>query len=151
MEQIRKKMKTLTFEITIKSPHTRVWDVLWMPENYREWTKAFHPSSYYTMDVWEAGSKIQFLTADGHGMYSLVKEFLPHKKVVFQHLGEIENFVELESNREKWGTPLESYEIFEEEMQTKLVVKVDTFPDYEESMNRVFPVALNQLKELAEK
>lgn len=144
-------MKTLTFEIAINSIAIKVWECLWLPENYSDWTKAFHPNSYYKIDHWEVGAKIQFLTSDGHGMYSLVKEYVPQKKVVFQHLGEIENFVELENNAEKWGTPLESYEIFEEEMQTKVVVKVDTFSEYEDSMNRVFPEALNQLKLLAEK
>ncbi len=64
-------MKTLHFSIKIKAPREKVWQILWEDATYRQWTSVFNESSYAVSD-WEEGSKIQFLSADGSGMYSLI-------------------------------------------------------------------------------
>jgi uncharacterized protein YndB with AHSA1/START domain len=43
-------METLSYETIIDAPKQKVWDILWSPETYSEWTKYFGPGSVMKSD-----------------------------------------------------------------------------------------------------
>ena len=53
-------MQKLHFSIVINAPKKKVWHAMLDDKQYREWTEAFNPGSYYKGD-WSKGSKILFL------------------------------------------------------------------------------------------
>ena len=85
--------------------------------------------------------------------YSDIVELKPNEYLAFSHIGLVENFIELPLDEEtkKWSGSLESYILTEEGEGTKVTAKVETFETYIDSMNRLFPKALEALKTLAEK
>lgn len=143
-------MKTLHFEINIKARPARVWECLWDSESYKIWTKPFSEESYYKAENFAEGSKIHFLGPNGHGMNSIIEKLDEPKFIALKHLGEIKNFEEQPLEGQKWSNAIESYELTPIEDGTKLIVNVDTVEQYADSMNETFPMALNELKKLAE-
>lgn len=144
-------MKTLTYTIDIKAPAAKIWFVLWDDKHYKEWTSVFSLGSYAVSD-WKEGSKIQFLTPEGDGMYSVIDQLIPNKKLVFKHLGEIKKYKELASDSKKyeWSGFIESYELKEHDDTTTLTVKSDVADNFIDFMEDAFPKALKTVKNLAE-
>ena len=143
--------KTLTFEIAIRAPRARVWDVMLDPESYKAWTSAFCEGSYF-VGSWDEGAKIQFLSPSGDGMTAVIAENRPHEFVSIRHLGVIEKGVE-DTSSEKvraWAPAYENYRFSDLPDGCRLTVAVDTVAEYEQYMRDTFPKALALLKELAE-
>ena len=138
------------FEITINAPAAKVWQTLWDDGSYMQWTSAFCNGSYAKSD-WKLGSKIQFLSPGGGGMYSEIAELEPNKKMVFKHIGEIKEYKEQPFEASDWSGATESYTLTESNGQTHLVVTVDFTEEMASYFNDVFPKALAILKELCEK
>ena len=144
--------KTLTFEIAIRAPRARVWDIMLDPETYKAWTSAFCEGSYF-VGSWDEGAKIQFLSPSGDGMTAVIAENRLHEFVSIRHLGVIEKGVE-ETSSEKvraWAPAYENYRFSDLPDGCRLTVAVDTVAEYEQYMRDTFPKALALLKELAEK
>jgi hypothetical protein len=144
--------KTLTFEIAIRAPRARVWDIMLDPETYKAWTSAFCEGSYF-VGSWDEGAKIQFLSPSGDGMTAVIAENRPHEFVSIRHLGVIEKGVE-DTSSEKvraWAPAYENYRFSDLPDGCRLTVAVDTVAEYEQYMRDTFPKALALLKELAEK
>ena len=72
-------MKKLQFTIEINAPAIKVWDALWLDENYRKWAAVFQPGSHFMSDLREGG-EIQFLNPDGNGMYGVVEKNVRNEK-----------------------------------------------------------------------
>lgn len=142
-------MKTLQFEIQINAKPKIVWNFLWEPENYKSWTSVFCPGSYYKTSEFKEGNRIQLLTPEGHGMYSILEKIDVNKFLAFKHLGDIIDFKEQEIA--SWENAIESYELTENENGTLLKVSVDTIEKYIPFMEETFPKALLQLKSNTEK
>ena len=138
------------FEITINAPASKVWQCLWEDGSYMQWTSVFCIGSYTKSD-WQLGSKIQFLSPGGGGMYSEIVELLPNKKMTFKHIGEIKEYQEQPFEVNDWSGSKESYALTETNGQTQLKVSVDFTDEMASYFNDVFPKALLNLKELAEK
>ena len=51
---------------------------------------------------------------------------------------------------DSWAGGLENYSFKEEGSQTRLTVEVDTLADYKEYMDKLYPKALEKLKEVCE-
>ncbi|MDT8347465.1 MAG: SRPBCC domain-containing protein, partial [Flavobacteriaceae bacterium] len=104
-------MKTLHFKISIQASPEKVWVALWDKENYQRWSSAFCAGSYYKAEHLSLGSKIHFLTPEGHGMFSIVDAVEEFKLMQFKHLGELQDFKELPINEETaaWTGALERY------------------------------------------
>ena len=102
--------KTLTFEIAIRAPRARVWDIMLDPETYKAWTSAFCEGSYF-VGSWDEGAKIQFLSPSGDGMTAVIAENRPHEFVSIRHLGVIEKGVEDTSSAKvrAWAPAYENY------------------------------------------
>lgn len=146
-------MKTLEFKLQINAPVEVVWTCLWDAEHYKEWTSVFCEGSYYQTDSFAEGSKIHLLTPSGEGMFSVLDKIVENKFLAFKHLGEIKNFEEQATNdtTQAWSNAMETYELKPNENGVELIVNVDTIDEYINSMNNLFPVALRELKKIAEK
>ena len=144
--------KTLTFEIAIRAPRARVWDIMLDPVTYKAWTSAFCEGSYF-VGSWDEGAKIQFLSPSGDGMTAVIAENRPHEFVSIRHLGVIEKGVEDTSSAKvrAWAPAYENYRFSDLPDGCRLTVAVDTVAEYEQYMRDTFPKALALLKDLAEK
>jgi uncharacterized protein YndB with AHSA1/START domain len=141
-------MPTLTFEITVAATAKKTWQVLWFDTTYRQWTSAFMEGSYAVSD-WQLGSKIQFLSPGGNGMYSVIAECQPNERMVFAHQGEVKNHEE--QPPAAWSGSKEGYTLTEKDGFTTVAVSLDTADSYAAYFSQTFPKALAVLKELAEK
>ena len=146
-------MEKINFTTSINAPREKVWKVLWDDESYRKWTSAFMEGSYAETDNWKEGSKVLFLSSGGNGMVSKVASNKKNEFMSFEHLGVVKNGVEdTESESVKeWAGARENYRLTEENGKTKLVVDMDSTDEYKDYFAKTFPVALEKVKELAEK
>jgi hypothetical protein len=144
-------MKTLTFEITIQAPRAKVWELMLGAETYKAWASAFCEGTYY-VGSWAEGDKIRFMAPSGDGMISEIAESRPLEFVSIRHLGMLENGVE-DTTSEKvraWAPAYETYHFSDDPEGCKLVVTLDTAPDWEQYMLDTFPKALGLLKVMCE-
>ena len=139
-------MKELTFKIEIKADPETVWDALFGKENFKKWTSAFHPGSYYEGDL-EQDAEVLLLTPEEHGMFTKVTVYEPYKELTFMHQGEISNGKKGEIIYEN---AYESYFLEDLGESTEVTVKLNYEPAYVDHMNKTFPEALERLKEIAE-
>lgn len=152
-------MQKLRHSIFIQAPVEKVWNTMLEDATYRQWTEPFNPGSYYEGD-WSEGSIIKFLGVDESGeaqmggMYSRIAENRPHEFVSIEHLG----FVDLEGNVDttsdevkKWTPAFENYTFTEKDRGTEVTVELDINEEHKEMFDEMWPKALQNLKELAEK
>ena len=141
-------MKKLEFTIEINATKEKVWDALWMDQNYRNWTSVFQEGSYYESDLQE-GSKIQFFSPNKNGMYGVITKMVPFQKMYFLHKGEIKDGVEQDPI---FGDEaIEHYDLKEENSKTNLSITMNMVEDYVDYFVKIFPQALEKVKEIAEK
>ena len=140
-------MVTLKFKIYINAPRTKVWECLWKDENYRKWTETFTPGNHAISD-WNESDSIQFMDAKNNGMYGLIETKIDNEVMVFKQLGDVLDGVEMER---EWAGAREQYFLLERDGETKLKVSVDVLHEYVDFMNEKFPIALENLKAIAEK
>ncbi len=140
-------MRKLQFTIEINAPDEKVWDALWLDENYRAWCSVFQDGSYYVSDLAE-GSEIQFLNPDRNGMFGIVEKNVRKQKMYFRHLGEVING---EKQEEIYGEEaIEYYDLVERDDITELTATLKTSEDYIPYFAETFPKALEKVKEIAE-
>ena len=145
----------MEFTITINAPKEKVWDTLWTDATYRAWTSAFAEGSRAETD-WKKGSKVLFLDGRNSGMVSTIAENKPNEFMSFRHLGTIINGVEdLDSPATKeWSGATENYTLKTVNGKTELRIDMDDMGMEQkmlEYFEKTWPVALDKLKELAEK
>ncbi|REH54697.1 activator of Hsp90 ATPase-like protein [Tenacibaculum gallaicum] len=141
------------FTVTINTSPEKVWKVLWDDKIYSLWTAIFSQGSYAKTD-WKEGSKVLFLTPDGRGMVSKIKQKMPNKYMLFEHLGVVKNNIEnLESKEAKeWAGATETYMLESVDSgKTHLTVKMDVVEEYKNFFLDTWPKAMDKIKELAEK
>ena len=145
-------MEKLKFKITIDASREKVWDVLWNDDTYPIWTEPFSPGSTAKTD-WKEGSKILFLDASDRGMVSRVKENRPNEYMGIEHLGFYNKGLEDFDSPEvkKWAGSNENYTLKNVDGKTELSIDSDISPDHREMFERIWPKALDKVKELAEK
>ena len=144
-------MKKLTFSIDINAPKEKVWYALWDDENYESWTSVFCPGSFIVSD-WNEGSKIHFLSPEGGGMFSLITQKKPFETMLFQHIGEIQNFEEhpITEETKVWSGCKERYDLVEKNGITTVTASVDTVEDHVDYFEKTFPSGLEKVKQIAE-
>lgn len=144
-------MKDLQFDIDIAAPGARVWDCMFDPIAYRDWTSAFAPGSYYE-GSWEAGRRLRLLDPQGFGMEAVVDESVKHERLSLRLVGEIKD------GRPVAGSPLGQAPAHERYVfsaapggGTRLVVHLQSWDDgFTEFLNDTWPKALRRLKALSE-
>jgi uncharacterized protein YndB with AHSA1/START domain len=133
----------------IAAPPATVWFALWNDQQYRQWTKVFDSSSY-AVSTWQLGAPIQFLTADGQGLYAEIAELEEAQRISFKYLGTIDNFEEKPAPA---GQPLlhDRYEL-EATATGGTLVKVWVQGQWldESNMRHLFGQALAALQQQAE-
>lgn len=145
-------MKKQEFKILIDAPREKVWDVIIGKDTYPQWTAPFAEGSNVETD-WKKGSKAIFSSGNGDGMVSEIAENIPHEFLSIRHLGMITNGVEdLDSEEiKKWSGSMEDYRLSDVGGKTEWKVEMDTAGEWEDYMNKTWPLALQKAKELAEK
>jgi uncharacterized protein YndB with AHSA1/START domain len=139
-------METLEYTIEIDATPEKVWTALWDETSYRQWTSAFTKGSFY-LGTWEEESMMKFLDPENNGMFSRVLKNDPNKEMVFLHLGEIFDGVEVPQD---WGDATETYLLEETEEGTKLIARIKTSEEFKEFFEDKFPQALQNVKNLSE-
>ena len=145
-------MKTkLEFKASINAPREKVWQILWDDATYRQWTSAFQEGSYAVSD-WKEGSKIQFLTPEGDGMYSIIERSETPEYMSFRHLGVMKAGEEspLDEETMRWCGAHENYELKQDGSFTILSVSLESINAYREYFQKTFPKALDIVKSLSE-
>jgi uncharacterized protein YndB with AHSA1/START domain len=140
------------YKTTIDAPQERVWNVLWGDQSYRDWTSVFSPDSNVKTD-WKKGSKAYFHDGKGNGMVAEIADNVPNQFMSIHHVGTMKDGVEVNDPAEtaKWGEALENYTLRNVNGKTELVVDMDVADEYLDYFNKTWPVALDKVKELAEK
>jgi hypothetical protein len=144
-------MKKLHFTTDIKAPKEKVWDILWQDQTYRKWTSVFTPTSYYITD-WKEGGKIQFLSGEGSGMYSIIEKMNRPDFMSFKHIGEMKEGKELpiDEKTKQWSGSHENYTLEESNGVTRLTAEIDMPEEHAVYFEDAFPKALRIVKELSE-
>ncbi len=150
-------MQKLHFSVVVNAPKERVWHAMLDDEPYREWTRAFNEGSYY-QGSWEKGSKILFLgpdpeTGEEGGMVSRVADNRPYEFISIEHLGIVHRGVEdaTSETARKWAPAYENYTFKEKDGATEVLVDMDMEDEHVETFKRMWPDALQRLKEIAER
>ena len=145
-------METLSYETIIDAPLQKVWDILWGPETYNEWTKFFSSSVSHMKSDWIVGGKTYFVDSNNEGMVSTIDSLDEPNQIVFKHLGMIKGGVEDTESMEvkQWSGSFEKYFLIDLEGKTKLHAEVQTEKDWQEHMNTGFTKGLEIVKNLAE-
>jgi len=146
-------METLSYEIEINAPKTKIWDILWSPETYSEWTKFFSPDSQVKSD-WKIGGKTYFVDSSGNGMVATIGTLDEPNEVTFNHLGMIQDGIEDTESKEvkEWSGAPERYFLIElDNGMTKLQAEVQVSAEWKSMMDKGFSEGLKIVKELAEK
>ena len=144
-------MEKMNFNIVINATPEKVWKVLWTDDTYRKWTSAFMEGSYAETD-WKKGSKVLFLDGKGAGMVSKIAENRPNEYMSFEHLGEVKDGVE-DTSSEKvkgWAGAHENYTLKKVNGKTELSIDMDINDEFKEMFEKIWPVALDNVKKLSE-
>ena len=149
-------MQKLHFSIVINAPKEKVWHAMLDDKQYRAWTKAFNPGSYYRGD-WSKGSKMLFLgldpiTGQEAGMVSQIVENKPYDYISIEHIGIVQNGIEDITSEEarKMAHAFENYTFKEKDGATEVLVDMDTEEEYAEMFKEMWPEGLENLKRIAE-
>ena len=145
-------MEKTSFTISIDAPKEKVWSILWDDATYREWTSVFAEGSKAETD-WKKGSKVLFLDGKGEGMVSTIAENIPNEFMSIKHLGVVHNGIEdTKSDKIKeWAGAMENYTLKSIDGKTNLIVEMDINDEYKDYFMKTWPMALEKLKEIAEK
>ena len=145
-------MQKINFSTSINAPKEKVWEILWNLDAYKAWTSAFAEGSQAKTDDWKEGSKVLFVDPKGNGMVSMVAVNKPNEYMSFKHLGEVHEGVEdITSDRVKgWSGSTENYTLKDDSGSTNLLVDMDIPDEFKEMFEKMWPIALEKLKALAE-
>ncbi|MBW8846865.1 MAG: SRPBCC domain-containing protein [Burkholderiales bacterium] len=143
-------MTDLEFSIDIAAPVARVWDCMFDPLAYRDWTSAFAEGSYFE-GSWAAGRRLRFLDPRGFGMEAVVDENRLHEFVALRLVGEIKDGRPLPDSRLHKEPAHERY-VFSPTATggTHLVVHLQGWDGFLDFLKATWPQALQRLKALAE-
>lgn len=150
------KIEQLIFEIKIEAKVEKVYATMLDENLYREWTCAFNPTSFFR-GSWKKNSKILFVGTDKNGnesgMISRISENIPNEFVSIEHLGFLQNGIEIVSGAEveKWHGMHENYFYTKHHEGTLLKIEIDSNKDLKSYLMEKYPLALKLLKDICER
>ena len=139
----------MQFSIEIVAPREKVWKTLFEDKTFRDWGSIIDEGQYMVGELAE-GSHVQFISASGFGVTSLIEKLIPHEYIAFKQVADTMDSGK-EVREKEWTGGAESYELIEKKSSTNLTVKIDVPPGLEEIFKDRFPKALERVKILAEK
>lgn len=141
-------MIELQFSVDIHATREKVWDTLWQDKTLREWAGLVDPGTYMVGELNE-GETVQFLSAEGYGVTSLVAKMIPNEYVLFRHQADTQDSGS-QAREDQWTGGSESYTLTNQNGVTTLAMVCDVPAELEEIMNDSYPKALQRVKELSE-
>ncbi len=144
-------MKKIEFNISINAPRQRVWDTIIGAETYPMWTSAFAAGSQVETD-WKKGSEA-FFTDGSAGMYSEIMESIAAEYLSIRNLGDVKDGKKVIENGKvsEWHGAMENYTLKTIDGKTEWTVQMDVVPAYEDYFLKVWPKAMQIVKDLAER
>ena len=144
-------MKKRQYNITIKAPKEKLWNILWGNGTYEEWTAVFAQGPTADTD-WQEGSKVLFHDGKGDGMIARIAKRRDNEFMGLQHLGMVIGGKEKTEGPEidSWKGAEENYTLTEENGSTHLQVDMDITDDMLDYFDKIWPKALDKLKQMAE-
>ena len=142
-------MQKMQFSIEIEAPSEKVWQTLWEDKTFRDWGNIIDEGQYMVGELAE-GREVQFISAEGLGVTSVIEKLIPHEYIAFKQVADTMDSGKQERDKE-WTGGKESFELIENNNITSLTVKIDVPPGLEEIFEDRFPKALERVKILAEK
>jgi uncharacterized protein YndB with AHSA1/START domain len=143
-------MKDLQFGIDIAAPVARVWDCMFDPLAYRDWTRAFAEGSYFE-GHWEAGRRLRFLDPRGFGMEAVVDESVKHEKLSLRLVGEIKDGRPVADSPLAHQPAHERYVFRATPAGTHLAIHLQSWDErFTDFLQTTWPQALQRLKALSE-
>ena len=140
-------MEKIEFKTTINATAEKVWAVLFGVETYPKWTSVFAEGSTVETD-WKKGSRALFSDGKGDGMVAVIQDNIPNRYMSIKHLGEIKDGKE--NLNQDWSESLENYTLEEKDGKTELTIDMDIIEDWKAYFEKIWPKALDKVKELAE-
>lgn len=141
-------MKEMQFTVEINATKEVVWDTLWQDETLRKWAGMIDAGTYMVGTLTE-GATVQFNSASGFGVTSLVEKLIPDEYVLFKHRTDTRDQGRSE-RKDQWSGGKESYMLIENNKVTTLEMRLDVPSELEQVMSVSYPKALEKVKELAE-
>lgn len=138
----------MQFSVQINATKEKVWDTLWQDETLRQWAGIIDPGTHLVGDL-KLGNQIQFISGNGYGVSSLVKQLTENEFLLLQHNADTQD--EGKNTRDnQWTGGSESYRLTEQNHTTKLTVTFDVPPELEDYFQTTYPKALQKIKSLSE-
>lgn len=147
-----KNMKEIVFKKEINAPKKKVWNTMLEADSYKQWTDVAWPGSTFEGE-WKKNSDIRFVGPDSSGTLAHITEYEPYDRVVAKHIAILLQGGSEDRNSEaaqNWIGTLESYYFDEQDGKTKLTVKLNITPEWEQMFRDGWPKALDKLKEIVE-
>ncbi len=141
-------MKEMRFAVDIHATKEKVWDTLWQDETFREWAGIIDPGTHLVGDL-KVGGEVQFISANGYGVTSLVEELVMNEFLLLRHQADTQEYGQ-QGREKEWTGGAESYTLTEKDGMTTLTVAFGVPPDLEEYFKINYPIALARIKQLAE-
>lgn len=143
-------MKELSFSTVINATRSKVWDTLWRDQTFRDWSGLIDPGTYMVGDL-KQGNEVQFISSEnGYGVTSFVEKCVEGEYLLLKHSADTQEVGASEREKE-WTGGNESYTLAESDGTTTLTVAFDIPPTQEEYFTAHYPIALERIKELAER
>lgn len=142
-------MKEMRFKIKINATPVKVWETLWQDKTFQEWADLVDPGMYKVGDLIE-GATVQFISAEGYGVTSLVSKLIPNEYVLFKHQTDTQD-KGLNVRDSQWTGGTESYTLTYQDRVTTLIMSFNVPAELEKIMSESYPKALRRVKELSEK
>lgn len=138
----------MQFSVQINATKEKVWDTLWQDETLRQWAGIIDPGTHLVGDL-KLGNQIQFISGNGYGVSSLVKQLTKNEFLLLHHNADTQD--EGKNTRDnQWTGGSESYQLTEQNHTTKLTITFDVPPELEDYFQTTYPKALQKIKSLSE-
>ena len=141
-------MKELQFSVDIHAPKEKVWDTLWQDKTLRAWAGLIDPGTHMVGELKE-GNEVQFISANGYGVTSLVAKLVPNEFLLLKHRADTQENGKRE-RADEWTGGEERYTLTETNGNTTVTVAFGVPPELEEEFTVSYPKALEKVKALAE-
>lgn len=144
-------MKKRQYNVTIKAPKEKLWNILWGKGSYEQWTAVFAEGSTADTD-WREGSRVLFHDGKGDGMVARIVKRRDNEFMGLQHLGMVIKGQEITEGPEvdSWKGAEENYTLTEDNGSTHLQVDINITDDMLDYFDKTWPKAMDKLKQLAE-
>ena len=147
-------MKRLTFQVHINADLKKVVKIMLNEDTFKVWTSAFNPTSHFE-GSWDEGSKMLFVGINDkgqkEGMVSRIKKHIPYQYVSIEHLGILQDGIEITEGEDiPWKGAEENYSYEEINGVSIIKVELDTVEESIDYFEKSYPEALQKLKQLCE-